>query len=140
MVFKAVRKDPKDLDERGKRKKYAIKRIFPTIDAATIIIEMLTLKILNGENNVTDLVSAHRAGTQVSLVFIYKKSKHFLSYFSTFKLDDIRKYMYALLKAVKHCTDKGVVHRDIKPNNFLYDPDTHTGLLIDFGSSDIEID
>ncbi len=48
--------------------------------------------------------------------------------------------MFALLKAVKHLTDYGVIHRDIKPSNFLYDPATHTGLLIDFGLSEIEVD
>ena len=32
------------------------------------------------------------------------------------------------------------MHRDIKPTNFLYDPDTRTGLLIDFGLSEIEMD
>ena len=35
-----------DLDEDGKIKKYAIKRIFPTINAAFILIEMLILKYL----------------------------------------------------------------------------------------------
>ena len=48
--------------------------------------------------------------------------------------------MYQLLKAVKHLTDYGVIHRDIKPSNFLYDPHSHTGLLIDFGLSEIEVD
>ena len=32
------------------------------------------------------------------------------------------------------------MHRDIKPNNFLFDPKTRTGLLIDFGLSEIIID
>ena len=35
-----------DLDENGNIKKYAIKRIFPTINAAFILIEMLILKYL----------------------------------------------------------------------------------------------
>jgi len=48
--------------------------------------------------------------------------------------------MYALMKAVKHLSDYGVIHRDIKPSNFLYDPASHTGLLIDFGLSEIEVD
>ena len=48
--------------------------------------------------------------------------------------------MQALMKAVKHLSDYGVIHRDIKPSNFLYDPASHTGLLIDFGLSEIEVD
>ena len=32
------------------------------------------------------------------------------------------------------------MHRDIKPSNFLFDPATKTGLLIDFGLSEIEMD
>ena len=32
------------------------------------------------------------------------------------------------------------MHRDIKPTNFLYDPPTRSGLLIDFGLSEIEVD
>jgi cell division control protein 7 len=48
--------------------------------------------------------------------------------------------MYALMRSVKHLSDCGVIHRDIKPSNFLYDPSSHTGLLIDFGLSEIEID
>ena len=35
-----------DLDENGNIKKYAVKRIFPTINAAFILIEMLILKYL----------------------------------------------------------------------------------------------
>jgi hypothetical protein len=35
-----------DMDENGNIKKYAVKRIFPTINAAFILIEMLILKYL----------------------------------------------------------------------------------------------
>ena len=55
-------------------------------------------------------------------------------------IKEIRRYMFSLLKAVNHCCNMGVIHRDIKPSNFLYDPDTQTGLLIDFGLSEIEVD
>ena len=46
VAFKAIKTDPNDVDENGKRKAYAIKRIFPTINAAFILIEMLILKLL----------------------------------------------------------------------------------------------
>jgi hypothetical protein len=46
VVFKGIKKDANDLDDNGKKKQYAIKRIFPTINAAFILIEMLILKLL----------------------------------------------------------------------------------------------
>jgi len=76
----------------------------------------------------------------VSLVFKYQKSKPFLTFLTTFSLDETKNYMYAMLKAVAHLASFGVIHRDIKPSNFLYDPGSHTGLLIDFGLSEIEVD
>lgn len=46
VVFKAIKHDETDIDEDGRRRSYAIKRIFPTINAAFILIEMLILKLL----------------------------------------------------------------------------------------------
>ena len=39
--------------------RYAIKRIFPTINAPFILIEMLILKLVKGHDNVTDLIAAY---------------------------------------------------------------------------------
>jgi hypothetical protein len=49
-----------DKDENGNIRKYAVKRIFPTINAAFILIEMLILKYLNGESFVTELIQGFR--------------------------------------------------------------------------------
>lgn len=61
-------------------------------------------------------------------------------YLNKLQLIEIKNYMFTLLSAVEHLAEWGVMHRDIKPTNFLYDPTTHTGLLIDFGLSELEID
>ena len=56
VVFKAMRTDQDDTDENGNRRQYAIKRIFPTINAAFILVEMLILKLVDGEKNNADLI------------------------------------------------------------------------------------
>jgi len=49
----------------------------------------------------------------------------------------VKHYMKAMLVAVKALEEVGIMHRDIKPSNFLYDKKTKTGLLIDFGLSEL---
>ena len=56
VVFKASRVDEHDTDQNGKKRQYAIKRIFPTINAAYILVEMLILRLLDGQKCVTDLI------------------------------------------------------------------------------------
>ena len=63
-----------------------------------------------------------------------------MTYLTKLTLEEIKYYMKTLLTAVKKLSELGVMHRDIKPTNFLYDPSTRTGLLIDFGLSEIEMD
>ena len=60
MVFKALRADENDTDAKGKKRQYAVKRIFPTINAAFILVEMLILKLLDGKENVAELIQGYR--------------------------------------------------------------------------------
>jgi cell division control protein 7 len=101
---------------------------------------MLILKLLDGKNNNAELIQGYRLEGQVSLVFRYQKSQPHLTYLTKLDLIGIKHYMRTLLRAVKHLSDNGIIHRDIKPSNFLYDPTSQTGLLIDFGLSEIEVD
>jgi len=53
-------------------------------------------------------------------------------------MNDIKYYLYELLKAIKELKELGIYHRDVKPGNFLYNPDTREGNLIDFGLSELD--
>jgi hypothetical protein len=63
--------DDYEEDESTVTPRYAVKRIFPTINAPFILIEMLILKLVKGHPNVTDLIAAYRKESQVSLIFKY---------------------------------------------------------------------
>ena len=52
---------------------------------------------------------------------------------------EVKHYMWCMLRAVEHLSRRGVMHRDIKPANFLYDKNSKSGLLIDFGLSELEV-
>lgn len=40
--------------------------------------------------------------------------------------EEVRLYIYHLLKALRHIHEFGIIHRDIKPNNFLYNRKSKT--------------
>jgi len=73
--------------------RYAIKRIFPTINAPFILIEMLILKLVKGHQFVTDMVAAYRKESQVSLIFKYQRSQPFLVFVETISKEDQKRYL-----------------------------------------------
>ncbi|XP_030630658.1 serine/threonine-protein kinase pim-3-like [Chanos chanos] len=48
-----------------------------------------------------------------------------------------RKVTRQLLKALCHCEGRGVLHRDVKPENLLIQTQSHKVKLIDFGCGDL---
>ena len=52
-------------------------------------------------------------------------------------LEDVKHYLISLLIGLKSLKEAGIFHRDIKPNNFLYNPATRQGVIIDFGLAEI---
>lgn len=52
-------------------------------------------------------------------------------------MEEIKIYLYSLLSALKTLKDFGIVHRDVKPGNFLFSRKEKKGTLIDFGCAEI---
>jgi serine/threonine protein kinase len=62
----------------------------------------------------------------------------FREYIRSASIAHIRDYMRGLLNALSTLADLGIAHRDVKPNNFLWDAQARTGHLTDFGLADPE--
>lgn len=121
---------------RKRKPKYvAVKQIYVTASPTRIRDELWNLKELAGSKYVTTLITAFRHEDQVFAVFPLYKHHDFSQYFNKMSFSDIRYYFTALFKALAYVHEKGFIHRDIKPGNFLYDCQTGTGVLVDFGLS-----
>ena len=46
---------------------------------------------------------------------------------------EIRYYLFELLKALDFCHSRGIIHRDVKPQNIIVDPKKKILKLIDWG-------
>ncbi|KAH9385702.1 cell division control protein 7 [Nematocida major] len=116
-------------------KKVAIKRITRTTAPSRIANELKFLMSVQGMKNIVDIIDTYRDNTDVFIVFPYVEITDFKKMVHVFTISDIKHYMRHLLCALQSIHSQGIVHRDVKPSNFLYNQSARTGVLIDFGLS-----
>ncbi|KAI8340202.1 kinase-like domain-containing protein [Chlamydoabsidia padenii] len=122
------------------QKYVALKRIHATSSPKRMAHEIKIMKDLKGASCVSQLITAFREHENVFLVMPYFKHDDFKDCLRHMDLLDIKYYLKSLITALKHLHSQGVLHRDIKPNNFLYNMKTRSGMLIDFGLAQREND
>jgi cell division control protein 7 len=122
-----------------RRPKYvAIKQIYVTSSPARILNELALLHDLRDRPSVCPLITAYRNTDQVVAVLPYFKHTDFREYFRQMNVDDMKIYFRSLFTALEAVHDAGILHRDIKPTNFLYEPTKRRGVLVDFGLAERE--
>lgn len=123
---------------RRRPKMVAIKQIYVTSSPTRILNELDLLNDLRGCPAVCPLITAYRHTDQVVAVLPYFRHTDFREYFRKMTIPDVRIYFRSLFTALAAVHDRGILHRDIKPTNFLYEPSKRRGVLVDFGLAERE--
>jgi casein kinase II subunit alpha len=72
----------------------------------------------------------------INKVFEYVKTADYRDLIETINQDQIRAIMFQLLEGLNYCHSRGIMHRDIKPQNLLIDAESLTVKISDWGLAD----
>ncbi|GAB1599247.1 division cycle 7-related kinase-like [Argonauta hians] len=112
---------------------FALKHIIPTSHPTRIETELKCLQELGGNNNVMGVELCLRNNDHIVIgmpYFPHDKIQDCLSYL---RPAEIQCYMKNLLIALSHVHEQNIIHRDVKPSNFLFNRKTQQFSLVDFG-------
>ncbi|KAJ8038508.1 Cell division cycle 7-related protein kinase [Holothuria leucospilota] len=129
-VFLARLKDSlKPSDDR----QFVIKHIIPTSHPNRILTELTCLQQIGGKDNVMGVNLCLRKEDHVVMVMPYFHHDKFQNYIHRMKVDETREYMKNLFLALRRVHRFNIIHRDVKPSNFLYNRRGRRYALVDFG-------
>lgn len=115
----------------------ALKHIYHTSSPRRIANEIKILRQLKGSKCISPLITAFRQEDHIFVVMPYIQHDDFKKTFFEMELIDIKYYMKSIMTALQQLHRYKILHRDVKPNNFLYNIRKRTGYLIDFGLAEV---
>eukprot|EP00004_Rigifila_ramosa_P022902 TRINITY_DN6355_c0_g1_i2.p1 TRINITY_DN6355_c0_g1~~TRINITY_DN6355_c0_g1_i2.p1 ORF type:complete len:374 (-),score=76.99 TRINITY_DN6355_c0_g1_i2:107-1201(-) len=112
-----------------------ILKILKPVKKKKIKREIKILQNLCGGTNIIRLLDVVRdpQSKTPSLVFEHVQNIDFKVLYPTLSDNEIRYYLYELLKALDFCHSRGIMHRDVKPHNVMIDHVNRQLRLIDWG-------
>ena len=111
-------------------------KILKPIKSRKIKREIRILEILKGNPNIVTLLDVIKpTGPKMypSYVFECLDDSDFKSLIPQLNDFEVRYYMYEILKALDYAHSKGIMHRDVKPQNIIVNHKTKMLKLIDWG-------
>ncbi|XP_050980763.1 cell division cycle 7-related protein kinase isoform X3 [Labeo rohita] len=115
------------------RRMFALKHLIPTSHPVRIAAELQCLTVAGGKENVMGVTYCFRKEHHVVIVMPYMEHQTFVDIVGSLSFEDVRHYIFHLLKALRHIHKFGIIHRDIKPTNFLFNRQKREYALVDFG-------
>uniref|UniRef100_A0A1Q3FVY0 non-specific serine/threonine protein kinase n=1 Tax=Culex tarsalis TaxID=7177 RepID=A0A1Q3FVY0_CULTA len=116
-----------------RKKLFAIKHVVPTSHPSRIERELRCMMQIGGAANVVGVDLCLRRQESVAFVMPYIAHDQFHQYYDKMSPAETQLYMRNLLVALKRVHEFHVIHRDVKPSNFLYNRKQQKFLLVDFG-------
>lgn len=104
--------------------------------------EVKILFNLKGGPNIVELIDVvqNPRNMQYSLVFEFiQEEKDFYRFIQNISPIEARFYLFQLMRAIQYAHSHGIMHRDIKPLNVLYDRKSKKLRLIDWGLAEFYI-
>ncbi|KAI8619945.1 kinase-like domain-containing protein [Chytriomyces sp. MP71] len=112
----------------------ALKRIYVTSSTDRILNELSVIKRLSKKPNIAGLITAMRSRDQIVAALPYYHFDDFREFIeSNPSISELSSYMRALMIGLRGIHEEHILHRDIKPTNFLYNRKYKTGVIVDFG-------
>ena len=101
------------------------------------LFEAKNVAAFSSEDGIVDVLDYFQANNTAYIVMEYLEGdtlKDCINNYGTMKADDLIELMFPVMKSLKAMHAKGVIHRDISPDNIMY---TKNGKLklMDFGSA-----
>lgn len=134
-----------DIKNNNNINKFAIKKYFKSFNPNCGQLELSLLSYLNSKVNdsrILKILDGNYIEKTGDFFFVSKFFNHneFSDFYKDMTFEKIQIYMFQLLTCLKKIHEVGIIHRDIKPDNFLFNYESNECCLIDFGLAEIDID
>ncbi|GAA5833845.1 hypothetical protein JCM3766R1_002450 [Sporobolomyces carnicolor] len=116
-------------------RKLIVIKVLKPIKKKKVKRELKILRNLRGGDNIIELLDVVRDPRSKTPAIIFEHVANLDSklLYPFFTDNDVRYYMFELLKALDFCHSRGIIHRDVKPLNILIDHSQRKLRLIDWG-------